>query len=96
MKRLNVFVCGLRGHVLPGLTVLCFTLLMGLLTPPSARAQDGFSIRHEAVVEAAPAAVYEMLVDNVGRWWSPSHTYSGDAANLSIDARPGGCFCERW
>ena len=23
------------------------------------------------------------------------HSYSGDAANFSIDARPGGCFCER-
>jgi hypothetical protein len=28
-------------------------------------------------------------------WWNPEHTYSGDSRNLSIDARPGGCFCER-
>jgi hypothetical protein len=34
------------------------------------------------------------------RWWGISpiggirHTFSGDAGNLSIDARPGGCFCE--
>jgi hypothetical protein len=31
----------------------------------------------------------------VGRWWDPAHTYSHDSKNLSIDARPGGCFCER-
>jgi hypothetical protein len=30
----------------------------------------------------------------VGRWWDREHTYSGDAKNLSIDPRPGGCFCE--
>ncbi|HEY6513055.1 MAG TPA: hypothetical protein VI032_13805, partial [Burkholderiaceae bacterium] len=30
------------------------------------------------------------------RWWSGAHTYSGDAANLSLDAQAGGCWCERW
>jgi hypothetical protein len=34
------------------------------------------------------------LVQQVGGWWNPAHTYSGDSKNLSIDARPGGCFCE--
>lgn len=29
------------------------------------------------------------------RWWSKSHTYSGDSAQLSLDARPGGCWCEK-
>jgi len=24
------------------------------------------------------------------------HTWSGDAAHLSLDARAGGCFCEAW
>lgn len=30
-----------------------------------------------------------------GGWWSDSHTWSGDAANLSIVPQAGGCFCER-
>jgi uncharacterized protein YndB with AHSA1/START domain len=30
------------------------------------------------------------------RWWSSAHTYSGNAANLSLDAQAGGCWCERW
>lgn len=29
-------------------------------------------------------------------WWDGAHTYSGDRANLRINARPGGCFCEQW
>src|SRR5690606_32997881 len=32
----------------------------------------------------------------VGRWWNGDHTYSGDAANLELDLRAGGCWCERW
>jgi hypothetical protein len=30
-----------------------------------------------------------------GRWWDPSHTFSRDAANLSMELHAGGCFCER-
>ena len=29
------------------------------------------------------------------RWWSGDHTYSGDAANLYLDAQATGCFCEK-
>ena len=28
------------------------------------------------------------------QWWSKDHTYSGDAARMSLQLRPGGCFCE--
>ena len=38
---------------------------------------------------------FDALTDDVGRWWNPEHSYSGVAANFSIDARAGGCFCER-
>ena len=34
------------------------------------------------------------MAGRVGEWWDPQHTFSGDAKNLSIDPRPGGCFCE--
>jgi uncharacterized protein YndB with AHSA1/START domain len=56
---------------------------------------NGFVVKLEATVAAPPARVYEVLVKQVGSWWDPAHTYSRDAGNLSIDARPGGCFCER-
>jgi uncharacterized protein YndB with AHSA1/START domain len=29
-------------------------------------------------------------------WWPSDHTWSGAAANLSLSAEAGGCFCERW
>jgi uncharacterized protein YndB with AHSA1/START domain len=54
----------------------------------------GFVVRHEAVVDASPTEVYRALT-NVAKWWNPAHSHSKNAANLSIDARPGGCFCEK-
>ncbi len=56
---------------------------------------SGFLTKHEVTVNATPANAYKALVDEVGGWWNPAHTYSNDARNLSIDARPGGCFCEK-
>jgi uncharacterized protein YndB with AHSA1/START domain len=56
---------------------------------------SGFLVRHEAVVDATPDKVYRTLTAGVGSWWNPDHTRSGDSKNLSIDARPGGCFCEK-
>ena len=56
---------------------------------------SGFGIRNEVLVNAAPDKVYAALTRRVGHWWDPEHTYSGDARNMRIDARPGGCFCEK-
>lgn len=58
-------------------------------------APDGAHMLHQVRVEAAPAAVYA-LIGQIGRWWSAEHSYSGDAANLTLAVEPGGCFCERW
>src|SRR5258706_8180242 len=57
-------------------------------------APSGFLVRHELMIGAPAPKVYELLLD-VGSWWSDKHTYSGDRHNLSIDARAGGCFCEK-
>src|SRR5918911_314155 len=54
----------------------------------------GFLVRYELNIAAPTAKVYDSLI-NVGSWWSEKHTYSGDSRNLSIDARAGGCFCEK-
>jgi len=55
---------------------------------------SGFVVRYELAIAAPAAKVYESLL-NVGSWWSEKHTYSGDSRNLSLDARAGGCFCEK-
>ena len=56
---------------------------------------NGFLVSHEVSVTATSTRVYDALVGQVGLWWHPEHTFSGDSKNLSIDARPGGCFCEK-
>jgi len=55
---------------------------------------SGFLVMDSTRVGAPAARVYDALVGSIGQWWDPLHTFSGDARNLSIDARPGGCFCE--
>ena len=54
---------------------------------------DSFTLDYAVEVETTPEAAYASMAD-IGRWWEASHTYSGDAANLSLALAPGGCFCE--
>lgn len=56
---------------------------------------SAFVIEAEAIVASPPERAWRDL-RNIGRWWSSDHTYSGDASRLSLDARAGGCWCERW
>jgi uncharacterized protein YndB with AHSA1/START domain len=58
-------------------------------------APGGFTVKVDADVRADRRAVFSALVDRIGVWWDPQHTWSGNAANLSLDARGGGCFCEK-
>jgi hypothetical protein len=59
----------------------------------TAESERGFVVRHLVDVPANPERVWELLI-KPAKWWESSHTWSGDAANLSIDPRAGGCFCE--
>jgi hypothetical protein len=54
----------------------------------------GFTVKITEDIRAAPDAVYQKLI-HVGDWWNSAHTYSGDAHNLSIEEKAGGCFCEK-
>ena len=56
-------------------------------------AANGFSVTETEDITAAPTRVYDALIAPA-RWWNPEHTYSQDAANLALDARAGGCWCE--
>jgi uncharacterized protein YndB with AHSA1/START domain len=56
-------------------------------------AGNGFEVRETAHVAVSPDKVYAMLLQPA-RWWSSEHTFSGNAANLILDARAGGCWCE--
>lgn len=56
---------------------------------------SGFAVRNVAPIAAHPSRVYNVAIDLVSRWWNPAHTFSKNSANLTLDARPGGCLCER-
>ena len=54
---------------------------------------NGFSLQEHVTIAAAPDKVYAELIQPA-HWWSSSHTFSGDAKNMTFDARAGGCWCE--
>lgn len=82
-------------------TRLALVPLLLALAPAPASAElapgitSGFEVRLVRELHTTPATAYRVAVHDVGRWWNPAHTYSGVAANLSLQDRPGGCFCER-
>ena len=86
------------GAVLRAVVIAALVLVPG--TPPVSAAvvevaTTGFTIRNMVTIPASRIRVFTAFVRDVGRWWDRPHTWSGDAANLSIDGKPGGCFCER-
>lgn len=72
-------------------------LALGLVAPAAAEvidvAPNGMEIR-EVVRIAAPADKVWAALTIPARWWSSDHTFSGNAANITIDPRVGGCWCE--
>jgi uncharacterized protein YndB with AHSA1/START domain len=77
-------------------TTLAAALL--LATPAHAEVKSatetGFEVSRTLTIKASPAQVYRAL-GLPSQWWSKAHTYSGDARNLSMVLRAGGCFCEK-
>lgn len=54
---------------------------------------NGFEVKQAADIAAPPAKVWDAL-GHIGAWWNSQHTFSGDAKNLSLELKVGGCFCE--
>ena len=76
------------------LAILLFLLPAAAQADVADSAASGFTLKFSWTIKAAPADLYRQ-VTAVGQWWESAHTYSGDARNLSIDVKPGGCFCEK-
>ncbi len=55
---------------------------------------QGFVLSKRITVRALPGTVYQTL-GKPATWWSSAHSWSGDARNVSIQLKAGGCFCER-
>jgi hypothetical protein len=79
-------------HLLLALALLAFA------APAQAEvttvSEAGFIIRLEAETPASKHDAWRALIAP-GKWWSSQHTYSGDAANMYLDAQASGCFCEK-
>ena len=80
-------------YVLVSLLLAAFSL--PAYTDVVAASSSHYTLRHEAVSSLAPDALWNRLV-HPESWWSPVHSYSGDAANLSLDPRAGGLWEEEW
>ncbi|GGD32170.1 hypothetical protein GCM10010989_02740 [Croceicoccus pelagius] len=79
-------------------TVLAAASALAALASPAHAAMekigdDGFVTRHTEVVAAEPMAVWAELIQPAN-WWNGAHSFSGDAENLTLEPRAGGCFCE--
>ena len=57
--------------------------------------EQGFTVDHSITTAAEPYVAWRTLTAHIDQWWNPAHSWSGEAANLYTDLRPGGCFCER-
>jgi len=80
-----------------GTTVLAFCLAIA----GAARAEtsgvsgSGFTVTYAMVVDSEPGRVWQAFTQ-LPSWWNGAHSWSGQAANMSLDAQAGGCWCERW
>ena len=79
-------------------TLLLFTVLAALSTPAAGEVADsaanGFTYKLTLHLSVPPPAAYQRLLE-IGAWWGSEHTFSGDARNMTLDAKPMGCWCEK-
>ena len=78
--------------------VVLTALLVGATTAHgevTARSAAGFVSEHLLDLPVPAGRVYQALTDEVALWWDAEHSWSGNSAGFSFDARAGGCFCER-
>ncbi|MEL7691391.1 SRPBCC family protein [Citromicrobium bathyomarinum] len=70
-----------------------------ILMPAAAQAEvveqsdTHFVVRSTLDIAAQPKDVWLALIAP-GDWWNDRHTWSGDAANMTLTPQAGGCFCE--
>ncbi|HSX62655.1 MAG TPA: SRPBCC domain-containing protein [Tahibacter sp.] len=79
-------------------TLVAAALLSSATLAPAAVKQsspEGFVVEHRLMLNSTPEQAWATLAQPA-RWWPKEHTWSGDPANLSLELKLGGCFCERW
>jgi uncharacterized protein YndB with AHSA1/START domain len=75
-----------------------FILAIAFAAPAAAEVRSsgpqGFEIQHSVPLVVPQTAAFDAFA-RIAQWWSPDHSYSGNASNLSLSLTAGGCFCER-
>lgn len=84
---------GARAFGVAALALAALSLAAPAVAEVTRSSDSGFVSRHEVVVEASPKEVWLALI-SPAQWWTSDHTWSGDAANLTLTPQAGGCFCE--
>lgn len=78
-------------------TALILSALLLTAGPAAARVveaqPDAIEVSNSTAIAAPPDKVWAALTQPK-LWWDSAHTWSQSAANLSLDARAGGCLCE--
>lgn len=57
------------------------------------KSDAGFVVHGESTIARTPLEIWTSLVAPA-KWWDKAHSWSGESANLYIDAQATGCFCE--
>ena len=77
--------------------IVLIGVLVSVATPATASVvsagEHGFEVQN-SVNLVIPQEQAFTAFGQVGQWWNKEHTYSGDAARMSLQLRAGGCFCE--
>ena len=70
---------------------LCFSVPG--MAEVTAAGPGGFNLKLVGHSKSSPEQAYEAF-GAIEKWWDASHSYSGEAANLSLNLEPGGMFFE--
>lgn len=74
-------------------------LIIILLVPFFSKAQvinsseHGFKLTLVSQVNVNQVTAYQQFI-KINQWWSSEHTWFGNAKNLTLAPKVGGCFCE--
>jgi len=77
------------------ITILLLVLPAPALATVVNSSPQEFTVKHTLQVSGSASAAYQTFTAQIGSWWDPAHSYSGQASNLSLDARANGCLCEK-
>lgn len=54
----------------------------------------GFTVQHDVLVPVSAEEAWARAA-RVSAWWNADHSYGGDAEQITLRIKPGGCWCER-